>query len=416
MAVLDRLRPGWFPGLGTHAPAGTGGGHVAPGFEDVAGRFTAAIGTGRRGGALVVMRGDDVLLDVYAGWSDAAGTRRWTPDTTALSFSTTKGLAATVIHRLADRDLLAYDEPVAAYWPAFAAAGKQHVTVRQLLAHQAALHSIQALVKDPFEMLDHLEMERRLAAATPAWTPGRAPAYHAFTFGWLAAGLARAITGKGMAQLVREELCEPLQTSGLNIGRPADSATPVADVVGNSLAILERTTGIIERVFGNVKITRATREAFLIPGYGKLVHSPRVWDSETPAVNGALSARGLARLYAPLANGGAVNGRRLLSEQTVRDMGRVQTRQVDRALGVRMRWRLGYHQAHAIGARMPRAFGHYGFGGSGGWADPETGLSLGFVTNDTGSLTTPIGDLTLYRLSALVPRALEQHQALGAVA
>ncbi len=417
MSTLDRLRPEWLPLIGTsNPPAGTGGGHVAPGFEEVAARFTAAIGRGRHGGALVVRRGEDVLLDLHAGWADAAGTRRWTAETTSLSFSTTKGLAATVIHRLADRALLDYDERVAAYWPEFAAAGKEQITVRQLLSHQAALHSIRALIDDPHEMLDHLAMEERLAAARPAWTPGRAPAYHAFTFGWLAAGLARAVTGKGMAELVRDELSEPLRTPGLNIGRPREESVPVAEVVGNSLALLERANGLVERVFPSFRITRATRDALLVPGYGKLVHSPQIWESETPAVNGALSARGLARLYAPLANQGAVGGRRFLSPQTVELMGRVQTRQVDRALGIRMRWRLGYHQAHAIGAAMPRAFGHYGFGGSGAWADPETGVSLGFVTNDTGSLTTPVGDLTLYRLSGMIRGALERHEALGGVA
>src|SRR5437764_15319472 len=121
-----------------------------------------------------------------------------------------------------------------------------------------------------------------------------------------------------------------------------------------------------------------------------------------PAVNGALSADALARMYGALANGGADDGRTLLSPETVDALGRVQVRTPDRVLGIRMRWRLGYHQALGTGDAAPRAFGHYGYGGSGGWADPDLGLSLGFVTNRIGSLTSPMADLTLYRLSRVV--------------
>src|SRR5439155_10876962 len=105
-----------------------------------------------------------------------------------------------------------------------------------------------------------------------------------------------------------------------------------------------------------------------------------------------------------LAGGGADAGARLLSEDTVRELGRVQVRSADKVLGIRMRWRLGYHHAFGTGGQARRAFGHYGYGGSGGWADPDLGLSLGFVTNRIGSLTTPMADLTLFRLSRVVRR------------
>jgi CubicO group peptidase (beta-lactamase class C family) len=120
-----------------------------------------------------------------------------------------------------------------------------------------------------------------------------------------------------------------------------------------------------------------------------------------PAINGALSADGLARLYVPLANGGVgPDGERFLSPKTVNSLGKVQTRGVDRVLGVRMRWRLGFHHAFALGRSSPRALGHYGFGGTGGWGDPDTGVSLGFVSSHVGRLTTAIGDLGILRLTA----------------
>ncbi len=110
-----------------------------------------------------------------------------------------------------------------------------------------------------------------------------------------------------------------------------------------------------------------------------------------PAVNGVISARALAEMYEPLANGGRSNECQFLSSESVHELGRVQSRSADAVLGISMRWRLGYHQALGTGRDAPKAFGHYGYGGSGGWADPELGLSVGFVTNRIGSLTTPLG-------------------------
>jgi CubicO group peptidase (beta-lactamase class C family) len=154
-----------------------------------------------------------------------------------------------------------------------------------------------------------------------------------------------------------------------------------------------------------VGLTRAGYEALHIRGFHRLFEGPEppIWSTEMPAVNGYFSADGLARLYGALAGGGAEpNGPRLLSPEAVHALGRVQLRSNDAVLGLPMRWRLGYHQAFGAGRVAPWAFGHYGYGGSGGWADPMIGLSLGFVTNRIGSLTTPLGDLTLFRLNKVV--------------
>jgi len=153
-----------------------------------------------------------------------------------------------------------------------------------------------------------------------------------------------------------------------------------------------------------VRPGRVTLEALVVPGFHRLFEGsePPIWTTEMPAVNGVFSADALARMYAALANGGADGDRRLLSPETTRELGKVQVRTRDAALGLRMRWRLGYHQALGTGRAAPHAFGHYGYGGSGGWADPDLGLSLGFVTNRIGSMTTPMADVTLFRLSRIV--------------
>jgi CubicO group peptidase (beta-lactamase class C family) len=108
-------------------------------------------------------------------------------------------------------------------------------------------------------------------------------------------------------------------------------------------------------------------------------------------------------MYAPLASRG---GDDFLSAETVNALGRVQLRTTDAVLGIPMRWRLGYHQAFGAGRDASMAFGHYGYGGSGGWADPATGMSVGFVTNRIGSLTTPLGDLNLFRLNRVARQCL----------
>ena len=387
------------PQTETHSLPPAVRGHAEPGFTRAVEAFDKLVTRGRGGGALVVRQRGETVLDLCTGWADRAHTRPWQPETLALSFSTTKGIASTVIHRLAERGELAYDEPVATYWPEFAAGGKARVTVRDLLTHRAGLWSVRAVASRPEDLLDHLAMEERLAARA-VHAPTSRSAYHAITYGWLVAGLARRVTGgRGLAELARTEVAEPLGVDGLHIGVDETAREFVAQPVGSALRHLGAASRYITPVMTGIRGTRAAHDALIAPGFHELFEGsePSIWRTEMPAVNGALSADALARLYGALANGG--DG--LLSESTVRDLGRVQVRGRDIVLGIRMRWRLGYHHAFGTGS-APMAFGHYGYGGSGGWADPDLGLSLGFVTNRIGSITTPMADLTLYRLSRIV--------------
>lgn len=377
-------------------------GDTAPGFAPVRQAFARMVGRRPGGGALVVRRRGETVVELCAGYADRARRRPWQPGTVALSFSTTKGVASVVVHRLVEQGLLAYDEPVCSYWPEFAAGGKERVTVRHLLTHRAGLSSTRAVARRAEDLLDHLAMEEHLAARA-ARAPTERSAYHAFTYGWLLAGLARRVTGRGLADLARTEVVEPLALTGMHIGVPEEARELVAEPVGEGLRQLiagaRRIEGILLR-----GATRTAYDALVIEGLHRLFEGaePPIWNTEMPAVNGALSAEALCRMYAALANGGSDDGRRLLSEETTRELGRVQVRRPDLVLGLPMRWRLGFHQALGTGRDAPMAFGHYGYGGSGGWADPALGLSVGFVTNRIGSLTTPMADATLFRLSRLV--------------
>src|SRR3954447_14341424 len=128
-------------------------GETAPAFEPVRRAFARIVGRRPGGGALTVRVRGETVVDLVTGYADRARTRPWTPETVAISFSTTKGVASTIIHRLADRGLLGYDEPVAAYWPEFAGGGRERVPVRELLSPRAGLWSVQAVARRAEDIL-----------------------------------------------------------------------------------------------------------------------------------------------------------------------------------------------------------------------------------------------------------------------
>jgi CubicO group peptidase (beta-lactamase class C family) len=350
---------------------------------------------GRRfgGGALAVYLDGQPVVDVWTGWSDRGGKLPWTADTASMVFSATKGLASTVIHRLADRGLIDYDAPVAEYWPEFGAKGKSDLTVREVMRHHAGLSGLRGATKE--DLLDHLVMEERLAAARPGRLLGK-PAYHALTFGWLMSGLARAVTGKGMRALIREELAEPLGTDGLHLGRPpAEAPTRVAEIImpqnlpGNPV-INCVTYKVANQLSGGFRSMYFTGMTAAVQGDIPLL------DAEMPAANGVVTARALARMYGAIANGGAIDGTRFLSRGIVAGLTGRPSRQRDRNILVPLSFHLGYHSVPFPNV-MP-GFGHAGLGGSVGWADPASGLAFAFVHN---RLLTPFTAVDHVGLAAL---------------
>ncbi|KLO32779.1 serine hydrolase domain-containing protein [Mycobacterium haemophilum] len=340
-------------------------------------RSFAALFPGRRfgGGALAVYLDGQPVVDVWTGRADRRGQVPWTADTAPMAFSATKGLAATVIHRLVDRGLIEYDAPVAEYWPAFGANGKSALTVREVMKHHAGLSGLRGATKD--DLLDHIVMEERLATASPGRLLGK-PAYHALTFGWLMSGLARAVTGKGMAALIREELAEPLGTDGMHLGRPpADAPTRVAEI------IMPRTLG--NPVVNDLacKVAHRVSGAFRSVYYKGVVDTVQgdipLLDAEIPAANGVVTARALARMYGAIANGGEIDGAQFLSRELVAGLSGRPDRRLDRNILVPLSFHLGYHSG-PVRCVMP-GFGHCGLGGSFGWADPATGVAFAYVHN-----------------------------------
>ncbi|MRH90044.1 serine hydrolase [Nocardia sp. SYP-A9097] len=378
------------PGL-ADLPTGVGG-YATSEFGPLVKTFARLMGgQPGAGGALTVHLRGTPLVEIWTG--ESAPATPWTADTGAIVFSATKGIAATVIHRLADRGLIDYDTPVAAYWPEFAANGKERITVRHLLSHRAGLSGLPEIAAGLDDILDHRLMEQRLAAAKPDHLLGT-PTYHALTYGWLLAGLARAVTGRGMAELFRTEIAAPLGTDGIHLGRPpATSATTAATMHGGRLAFIGTTyiSLILGRTHTLPGALGAAARALLLPGLEDFLEgeAPPILDTELPAGNGVCTATGLATLYSALANDGMSQGRRFLSPSTMKTMRRIESYSLDHALFyIPMLWHMGYHSLPMPGARA--GFGHVGLGGSFGWADPRRGLSVGFVHNrlSLSTLTT----------------------------
>jgi CubicO group peptidase (beta-lactamase class C family) len=245
-----------------------------------------------------------------------------------------------------------------------------------VMRHRAGLSGLRGATKE--DLLDHLVMEERLAAAPPGRLLGK-PAYHALTFGWLMSGLARAVTGKGMRALIREELAEPLGTDGLHLGRPpADAPTQVAEII------------MPQNIIGNPVISAAAcKLAMEFSGGFRSMYFRGVMaavqgdipllDAEMPAANGVVTARALARMYGAIANGGEIDGTRFLSRELVAGLTGRPSLKRDRNLLVPLSFHLGYHSM-PFGNVMP-GFGHVGMGGSFGWADPASGLAFAYVHN-----------------------------------
>lgn len=358
------------------------------------------------GGALAVYLDGKPVVDVWTGWSDRRGRRHWEADTAPMVFSATKGVASTVIHRLADRGLIDYDTPVAEYWPAFGANGKSEITVREVMRHRAGLSHLRGVRRR--ELLDHRHMEERIAAAPVGRHFGKS-AYHALTYGWLLSGLARAVTGKGMRELMRIEVAEPLNTDGIHLGRPpVGSPTHPARIIGPQLNIPNPVFNAVAPAVAAVELSAAFGSIYF-PGVRSVVQRDiPLLDTELPSANGVITARALARMYGAIANGGVIDGSRYLSAERVGMLTGSRDLRPDRNLLVPLGFHLGYHGL-PIPAVLP-GFGHVGLGGCFGWAIPEAGLGIAMVHN---RLLTPlvvsdqtgfVGTAALVRLGAVEAR------------
>ncbi|HET6472029.1 MAG TPA: serine hydrolase domain-containing protein [Pseudomonadales bacterium] len=393
-------------------------GTVHPDYADVASVLIRQIPRNSPGGSAVCVYHDSrKVVDLWGGTRDRDNAP-WTADTTAPSFSTTKGVISTLVHILVDKGRARYDDPIAKYWPEFAANGKGNITIRQALCHEAGLYRIDEMITRSDEILDWQHMKALVAAARPVHEPGERHGYHALTYGWLIGGVIEAVTGKPLQRVLQEELVDPLQLDGMFIGMPHNElyrrakliardgiSTPLAETDGWSDSLREW----IEAGLAKLGIEFSEFRAAMG------LNEPFDWNAEAtvqaiiPAANGQFTARSLARMYAMIANGGELDGVRLLSEARVREMSQVHSKKRDRVVFLPMHWRMGYHRAFSLGASAPSAFGHYGFGGSGAFCDPARRLSVALTVNS--GVGSPFGDVRMPRIARAAIKAVDRLRA-----
>jgi len=354
-------------------------GYVAPGLEPVrdafAGNFARTGDYQEIGASLCVYRKGERILDLWGGHADKARTRAWSADTLVNVWSTTKLAAAVCVALLVDRGLIAYGQPVAEVWPAFAQAGKGEITIAQVMSHQAGLPGF----AEPTTLDDLYDWDLicdRLAAQAPVFAPGSANSYHAATYGFLAGEIVRRAGGKTLGVLFCDEIAGPL-AADFHIGLPASEESRVAELLAPKTPF----------DFGSREMAPSAVMALTNPEQDPTRPNTRAWRAaELPALNGQASARGVARLAAMLAGGGALDGVRILSGSTVEAMSAIACDRVDLMLGFNPQWGMGviHNLIGAYGAN-PRTYGHSGWGGSFGCADPDADIAIGYVVNQMGS-------------------------------
>jgi len=316
-----------------------------------------------------------LAVDAWAGVADETTGRLVDGETLFTSWSTTKGFVVTALHILAEQGRLAYDEPVATYWPEFAANGKGAVTVRQALTHRAGIPQMPEGVT-PEMMTDWDAMCQAIAAQTPLWEPGTVAVYHAWTFGWIIGELIHRVDGRPVAQFIREELCQPLGIEDFYLGIPDEVETRVARLRQNAAHwAASQNPDPMERRIAPPEVTTA-----------EIVNRPDLRRAVIPGGGGIMNARAIARHYAMLAQGGTLAGVRILSPERVAEARALQTDVGLEEFGGLKRRALGYtlggETAEGGNVAMGHTgteFGHGGNGGSIGFADPARRLSVGLT-------------------------------------
>jgi CubicO group peptidase (beta-lactamase class C family) len=361
-------------------------GYVAAGYEGVRDAFANNfVEHGEQGASYAFYVDGAKVVDIWGGVRDDTG-EAYGEDTLQIVFSSTKGATAVCAHLLAERGLLDVDAPVVEYWPEFGQAGKQAIPVRWLLTHQAGLPTIDARLTRA-EALAWDPVIHALEVQLPLWEPGVAHGYHALTYGYLVGEVVRRVDGRTLGTFFHEEVAEPY---GLEfwIGLPAEYEPRVAPMIPMDTG----GASLVDMLGQEALIVRALSLNGAFEGdLGEAANHRDFHAAEVPAANGITNARSLARMYAGLVGG--VDGgpsEPLLSAEQVERARALQTSGADQVLSfpgldVESSIALGFWAASAFAPMGgAAAFGHYGAGGSVGFADPEHRLAGGYVMSKMG--------------------------------
>lgn len=333
------------------------------------------------------------VVDLTGGVRDTDGTA-YDDTTLQLVFSSTKGVTATCAHLLAQRGELDLDAPVADYWPEFSAAGKADIPVRWLLSHQAGLVDVDRAMTVE-EALDWTTICDALAASPPLWEPGTGYGYHAVTYGWLVGEVVRRVAGVDFGEFVRREISEPLGLD-LWVGLPDGEQHRVSPLINSGMPGLPAAepagdadsqtdapslVGMLDMLLGEGNLLG---RALTAPGGAfaddQVWNEARVRSAQIPAANGVTNAASLARMYAALVS--EVDGVRLLDADTLERAIAPQVSGPSTVPLLDIPFALGFMTHSPLSPLLDgRSFGHYGAGGSLGFADPDRRVAGAYVMN-----------------------------------
>lgn len=357
-------------------------GHCDPRFTPVADAFSALFEDPQeRGAALCIQVGGETVVDLWAGSAGKEPGQDWQADTLLNLFSCTKTFAAVAALQLVGEGRLELDAPVARYWPEFEQAGKQGITVRQLLSHRAGLPAIREPLA-PEALYDWTTMTAALAAETPWWTPGAEHGYAPITYGWLMGEVIRRVDGREPGAAIVARTARPLGLD-FHIGLDDAEFPRVAHIARGKGNLGDAAAQRLLRTMMTDAAALSTRAFTNPPSVLTSTNKPEWRRMSQPAANGHGNARSLAGFYSGLLQG------RLLDDALLAELTREHAVGEDRTLLTCTRFGLGCMLdqptvANATYGLGPQAFGHPGAGGSIGFADPERKLAFGFVVNTLG--------------------------------
>jgi CubicO group peptidase (beta-lactamase class C family) len=359
-------------------------GHCAPAFQPVLDEFrTNFAERGEVGASVCVAHQGATVVDLWGGIAEPATGKPWDRDTIGIIFSGTKGVAALAANLLVERGKLNLYDDVAKLWPGFAQGGKAGTTLAMMLTHCSPVPALRDPIR-PGGACDWDYMIERMAAEPAWWVPGTRQGYHALTYAWTVGQMVRLAAGKPLASVLEEEITEP---NGIDfwIGLPEQHEGRVAPLIMSDFSEADKATRFVKALGDPETLT----SRFMNTG-GLDMNSREGRAVEICSGNGITNARGLAAIYALVAKYEGA----LLAEDTIVRMSRATGCTHEDAMMLRpMRYGLGFMLSMtdpATGRGFvvgDRAFGHVGAGGSVGFADPQAGMSFGYMMNRCG----PIG-------------------------
>lgn len=386
VALLPLLqKSGLLAAEGSFFSAGTGDPQKI--FQEA---MNAALTAGEIGMQIVVYKNGKQVVDVWGGLAEEKTSRKVERNTIFNVFSVTKAVTNVALQIQAERGLIDYNKPVAHYWPEFAANGKAKCTVRDALSHRAGIPQMPDGVT-PEKMADYGWMVKQLAAMAPMYEPGTTNAYHSYTWGWLISEIVCRTDPKkrDFNRFIQEEVCRPLGITDLWMGIPNSAEPRVAKMYGTA----------------GVRDPNVPSDALFLKSIPEIVTtSPEVWELPfirracIPGAGAICNANSMGRFWALLANGGELDGVRLLSPERIRacSVPRPNTDQIDPILNSRPNisslgfWLRG--SGSSVGS-SPHLLAQTGAGNNIGWADPDSRLAVSITHNKFGGIySKPLRD------------------------